>query len=127
MGRKRKRRPRTSTWGVMEPLTKSEIFDSRPEEIFALRKAIGWSRADLGNLLTIYINVDRRDCETVRRWERGLARPQKLHRIKLVILAEKFRDAYLLQINKIRNDATKQHPLNYHSNCPSEAGFSQNP
>lgn len=49
-------------------------FRGLPHEMLALRKALGWSRQQLGRQLGVY--VGKCDCETVRRWEKGICRPR---------------------------------------------------
>jgi transcriptional regulator with XRE-family HTH domain len=76
----------------------SLIFDCRPEEILALRKALGWTRRDLGYYLGAYLNP--RDCYTVYRWEKGLAKPRRWFREQLRQLANYFAKDYISEIAK---------------------------
>jgi transcriptional regulator with XRE-family HTH domain len=83
--------------------TRSDIFDSRPQQILALRKAIGWSRQSLGRHLNLYLNP--KDCYTIYRWEKGLARPRRWMRMKLCFLANCYREKYLHELGNLQKEA----------------------
>ncbi len=97
MTRKRKRRPQTEL-GRLIRKTSSDIFDSAPLQIFALRKSIGWTRQELGRFMGVYVNPTSGDCNSVRRWETGESRPHPIHRARLVQLSELFSDQYLAKL-----------------------------
>jgi len=77
-------------WAAMQG--KNAGFNCEPHEILALRKALGWSLQELGEYLGLYINP--RDCYTVYRWEKGLAKPRRQFRLELSRLASQFREDY---------------------------------
>ena len=87
---------------------RNDIFDALPHQILALRKCTGWSRADLGGVLCMYINGPKRDCYGIYRWERGLCRPHKATRTKLVCLAEMFREEYLAALQSLQPEAVRR-------------------
>ena len=103
MSRKRRRRRYTP----VERRLSNEIFDARPQEIFALRKAVGWTRLEFASFCGVFCDTRRDDSPTVRRWETGRARPHAVHRWKLVHLSELFRDPYLEKLNAIRSGAIR--------------------
>ena len=82
--------------------TRNDIFDSRPKEILALRKSIGWTRRGLGSVLGLYLNA--RDCYTIYRWEKGLSKPHQIYRAKLLQLVERFRSEYLEALRLVTNE-----------------------
>jgi transcriptional regulator with XRE-family HTH domain len=102
---KRKRGRRRYT-GVERRLS-NKFFDAHPEEIFALRKAVGWTRLEFASFCGVFCDTLRDDSPTVRRWERGRARPHAVHRGKLVHLAELFHDQYLEKLSAIRSGAIR--------------------
>ena len=103
MGRKCRRRRYTP----VERRLSNEIFDARPQEIFALRKALGWTRLEFASFCGVFCDTKRDDSPTVRRWETGRARPHAVHRWKLVHLSELFHDQYLEKLNAIRSGAIR--------------------
>ena len=73
-------------------------FSGQPREIEALRRALGWSRQSLGRHLGIYVN--RRDCYTIYRWEKGMSRPNGALRGKLLELVIRARVEYLAALGE---------------------------
>ena len=104
--RKRKRKLRTRLTSLL-PKFSNEVFDSRPDEIFALRKCIGWSRLEMGLCVGLSVNQTAGDCHGIYRWERGISRPHTIYRVKLLQLVELFRDQYLEKLNAIRSGAIR--------------------
>ena len=72
---------------------KGTQFSAQPREIQALRRALGWSRQELGYYLGLYLN--RRDCYTIYRWEKGISRPRKALKAKMLGLVMKVQGRYL--------------------------------
>ena len=56
-----------------ERIHKEHLRLASESQILALRRALGWSRQTLGRYLGLYVNP--KDCYTIYRWEKGLARP----------------------------------------------------
>ena len=55
-------------------------------------RALGWSRQALGRYLGLYVNP--KDCYTIYRWEKGLARPRSHFRLAMSLLAFNHQSAY---------------------------------
>ena len=87
---------------MLQPI-QNDIFSAQPDEIKALRRALGWSRADLGALLGIYVNSDRRDCYSVYRWEQGLSRPHPVFRSKMLYIVQMYRYEYLRSLERLQS------------------------
>lgn len=85
---------------IQQPAS-NDIFDALPHQIYALRKAIGWTSADLGNFLDIGVESGQTGCRSVANWERGRNRPRRVVRAKMVALVEQFRDEYLKVLERI--------------------------
>ena len=68
-------------------------FSGQPLEIETLRRALGWSRQRLGRYLGLYVN--RRDCYSIYRWEKGISRPRKALKAKMLGLVMKVQGRYL--------------------------------
>ena len=96
-----KKTKKTKTpWRSPRPRDSNDVFDARPEEIFALRKAVGWTRRDFGTYLGVY--VSSKDCFSVYRWEKGIARPHLVHRAKMLQLVVMFESEYLKVLAALR-------------------------
>ncbi len=90
----KKTKKKTKTpWRSPRPRDSNDVFDSRPEQVLALRKAMEWSRRELGIYLGLYVSF--KDCFSIYRWEKNLARPHLVHRAKMLQLVEMIRDDYL--------------------------------
>ena len=79
----------------------SDIFQSKPIQIRALLKAIGWSQFELGRFVGVYTRTQMKDgykartCMRVSKWTRGKVRPSKPHRQRMTQLVEMVRKDYL--------------------------------
>lgn len=99
-------------------------FSAKPEEITALREALGWTHVDLGNFLGVYVLRERKGktkyspsnrCRTVYEWEQGKRRPQRSHILRMARLVETIYPMYLQvlqdekqKFNKAVNSAFSQ-------------------
>ena len=70
-----------------------------PHQVLALRRALGWSRQKLDRYLGLYVNP--KDCYTIYRWEKGLARPRPCFREILAELAVKYLDEYWNELEQL--------------------------
>ena len=86
----------------------TDYFQSKPDQIRALRKAIGWSRYDLGKHCGLYLQKVLRPgrrkkygvCKTVANWETAKTRPMRVFRFQLTRLAELYKEEYLAELQK---------------------------
>ncbi len=90
---KKKTKTTKTPWRSPRPRDSNNVFDSLPEQVLALRKAMDWSRRELGIYLGLY--VSSKDCFSIYRWEKGIARPHLVHRAKMLQLVEMVRADYL--------------------------------
>ncbi len=87
--------------------TENDIFQSRPYQIKALLKAVGWTRFELGRFVGVFCRTYKdgngytiKISPTVQKWTSGKHRPGTQSKQRMVQLVEKFRYEYLKELEK---------------------------
>ena len=86
------------------PPDKSKDFDSKPWQIYALRKAFGLTRAEFGAILGLYINPKEGSCTTMIKWELGQTRPMKHFRQKMLKMVATAGNSYKEMLETIKRE-----------------------
>lgn len=88
--------------------TKNDIFQSKPKQIKALLKAVGWTRYELGRYVGVFCRtyVDRngytiRISPTVQKWTSGKHVPGTQSKRALLSLVELYQNEYLAELKKL--------------------------
>ena len=90
--------------------TENDVFQSKPIQILALLRAVGWTRFELARYVgvstRIYTDKDGytiRVSPTVQRWTAGVHVPSPASRERMVALVEMYRNEYITALRKLSN------------------------
>jgi len=91
-------------------VTENDVFQSKPIQIRALLKAVGWTRFELARFVGVstrtYIDRDGykiRVSPTVQRWTTGVHFPLPASQARMMLLIEAYRNEYIIELRKLTN------------------------